>query len=40
MLRPHLEWWFENPRTVEGTTGDYIVQRSFTKARRTPFNSS
>jgi ABC-type amino acid transport substrate-binding protein len=26
--------------TIEGTTGDYIVQRSFTKARRTPFNSA
>ena len=29
-----------NVGTVEGTTGDYIVQRSFTKARRTPFSSS
>jgi ABC-type amino acid transport substrate-binding protein len=26
--------------TIEGTTGDYIVQRSFTNARRMPFNSS
>lgn len=37
--RPSIQFCEEKVGTVEGTTGDYIVQRAFTNARRTAFNS-